>query len=501
MAKQFLTNIIGEDYRNWKKGETVLITAGTGAGKTSFVKNKLNLFCCCRDEKILFLSNRTNLRKQTENDVEALARINFNQITIKNYQEVEAICRTEKYDLSQYDVIVMDEAHYFFTDSAFNNKTDLFLREVIGDNNVIKVFMTATPIILKGYLKQHSVNIDYLYELKTDYSYLDNVIAYNNKDSALSIINEIPQDEQIIYFGSVKRALEISQTFDGAFICSQHNKDYYKKYVAGTENEEELNRIITNQKFNNHILCTTIALDNGVNISEESDVKHIIIEVSDVDTFVQCLGRRRIKTGDKINLYFYDYSNKQEIAGYRTKLLKPLAEADFLIDKGELEYVKAYNKQHKTGIVDFVIGKDGYTHAQLNECKYYKYIHDVAIYDAILDKNTLTNYKDIIGNILNVNVISKEADEIKSSTEIYLDTLVGKPLYKEEQKQLAEKLNIRRNGKLLKSISTLNSYFEEVGLNYLIKSERKSYRDKDGKIKKQPTSWVVYSLNINVDEN
>ena len=73
---------------------------------------------------------------------------------------------------------------------------------------------------------------------------------------------------------------------------------------------------------------------------------------------------------------------------------------------------------------------------------------------------------------LGVEIIDKEMTEIKTSTEIYLDGLIGKSLYKEDQKELAEKLNIRRNGKLLKSISTLNSYFEEENFNYYILAKR-----------------------------
>lgn len=488
IKKKYIQEIIGDDYRSWKKGETILIKAGTGAGKSSFVKNILNMFCYCRNEKILFLSNRTNLKKQNENDIDKLIDIGYNSIIIKNYQEVEENSECGKYDLSKYDVIVMDEAHYFFTDSAFNNRTDVFFRQILNNDNVIKIFMTATPTILQFYFKQNNLKFDYEYELDTDYSYLENVIAYNNKDSALSIINEIPQDEQIIYFGSVKRALEISQTFGGAFICSRYNKDYYNKYVVGTENEEELNRIITSQKFNNHILCTTIALDNGINLSSKSNIKHIIIEVSDLDTFIQCLGRRRVIDGEKINLYFYDFSNNQEIAGYRTKLLQPLAEADFLIEKGELEYVKAYNKQHKTGIVDFTIGEDGYTHPQLNECMYYKYYVDKIIYDSILDKNTSTSYKSMVSVALGVEIIDKEMTEIKSSTEIYLDGLIGKPLYKEDQKELIERLNIRDDRhRLQKKISTLNGYLID---NYNMMLISKRIREEGDRT----TIWLINNI-------
>lgn len=504
MERKYLNKIIGKQYLDWKEGDIVLFNAGTGTGKTSFIKTELNMYCNSSSDKILFLSNRNKLKEQTitevdnfVNDVKGFIDIDLSNITIRNYQELEAICRTDEYDLSRYKYVVMDEAHYFFTDSAFNNKTDLFFKQVMEDKSVIKIFMTATPIILKKYFTDKAINIDYEYELKTDYSYLDNVICYSNKDTVLSIIKDIPQDEQIIYFGSAKRALDIAQTFGGAFVCSQHNKDYYKKYVAGTKNEDELDLIIAEQRFKSHLLCTTIALDNGINLKENSNLKHVIIEVSDRDVFIQCLGRKRVANGEKVNLYFYDYSNNMEIGGYKSRLLKPLAEAETLKSKGEIEYVIAYNKQSKSGMVDFVVGKDGHTHAQLNECMYRKYLSDMDMYNKILNKEE--KYKDIIASILGVEVIEKEGTEVKTATELYLDGLVGKPLYKDEQVELAEKLNIRKDGKLLKSIKSINAYFEEENLLYLIKSERKSYRDTDGKVKKHPTAWYIYSLNTNVD--
>ena len=41
MAKRYVTDIIGDDYKNWKPGDCILITNGTGSGKTYFVKNNL----------------------------------------------------------------------------------------------------------------------------------------------------------------------------------------------------------------------------------------------------------------------------------------------------------------------------------------------------------------------------------------------------------------------------------------------------------------------------
>ena len=72
--------------------------------------------------------------------------------------------------------------------------------------------------------------------------------------------------------------------------------------------------------------------------------------------------------------------------------------------------------------------------------------------------------------VFNYRIIEEEKKE--SELEEYLEGLIEKPLYKDEQKELAEKVNIRKDGKLLKSINSINAYFEEVKLNYYILAKR-----------------------------
>ena len=49
----------------------------------------------------------------------------------------------------------------------------------------------------------------------------------------------------------------------------------------------------------------------------------------------------------------------------------------------------------------------------------------------------------------------------KEELELYLNSIVDKRLYKEEQLELIEKINLRVNGKQQKSVSKLNSYLIE----------------------------------------
>lgn len=38
---KFVSDVIGEDYKKWKRGEIVLISAQTGTGKNYFIENVL----------------------------------------------------------------------------------------------------------------------------------------------------------------------------------------------------------------------------------------------------------------------------------------------------------------------------------------------------------------------------------------------------------------------------------------------------------------------------
>jgi hypothetical protein len=416
-----------------------------------------------------------------------------------NYQKIETFI-LNNISLDNYDYVVMDESHYFFVDSSFNIKTDLFFKKMIKDNTICKILLTATPGIIENYLKNNNITIDYRYELPTDYSYIRNITAFSTYESIDSIIEDIPKEEQILLFTSAKRALEISKKYNGAFICSQYNQ-YYDKYVKNTENEEERTNIIENGEFKNHLLCITTALDNGINIEEGTPVKHIIIDIFDPDEFIQCLGRKRIGEGESINLYFYNYKDNRRINGFKSKITNSLERADYLLDHGQEEYVKHKFKNERftdTRIIDDILNTDNSIKKVVNECMYTKYQEDLILYNSILSKKSKFNYKNMIATALSIDKTSiselETTEKVKSLEEL-LEELVGKKLYKDEQKELIEFIDLRQDGKRLKRPTSFNASFKEQGISYIINvPERKPYRDENGKLKKDKSYWVVCKI-------
>lgn len=489
----YISEKIGQEYKSWSGN--IGIWSGTGTGKSTFILNQLLSFAIENKKRILYLTNRDALRDQLRNKVDN----KYNKyIAIHNYQEIEQmeidnngfinnICK-------DIDYIVMDESAYFFSDSTFNRRTDIIFNNIIHNSNTIKIFMTATPYYLKHYFDKENIKFNYEYNLPTDYSYIDNVVAYKDDGALNEILDAIPKDEKIIYFGTAKKALEISRQRKGSFICSKYNS-YYSKYI----NKSELNSITNNEQFNNHLLCSTKALDNGISI-HDIKVKHIIIEQVDYITFIQMLGRLRIQEGQKINLYFKNFHNSI-INGFRTNVKNILNNADYLKIFGQEAYIN--NKEYKNDrfINNRIIDKlsiKGQTIYKINKCMYYKYKCDKFVFDSILDKNDPISYKSIIAAQLNMNItdiIDYEKGIKQMNLEEYLDKLVGKVmLTAQDRKELINTIKLTDNrGRIQKSIGQLNQYLKDNNYYYII-NKFETMRIINGKRKKYKSAWKILRL-------
>ena len=66
MAKRFLSDIIGDDYKNWKAGQSVLACTSTGSGKTWFVVNRLLPYAKTQGKHVVYYCNRKFLNMQVQ---------------------------------------------------------------------------------------------------------------------------------------------------------------------------------------------------------------------------------------------------------------------------------------------------------------------------------------------------------------------------------------------------------------------------------------------------
>ena len=150
------TSLVLPNY-NYIIRQPVFIDAPTSSGKTTFIIKSVLPFALKNDLNVLILSNRIALRQQTKrsileelldlyknnqtiknhvnesvfqkdlllytackNSPEILDSVDnfFNKITISSYQKIFNVLSQHK-----YDIIIMDECHYFLSDSNFNKYT------------------------------------------------------------------------------------------------------------------------------------------------------------------------------------------------------------------------------------------------------------------------------------------------------------------------------------------------------------------------------------------
>ena len=303
MEKIYISDIIdNKEISKWKSGNNILIESQCGSGKSEFIKGPLHQYCKLDNKRILLLSNRTLLKNQNIQDLagklDVVTTFNYQKLEfqILNGLDIETI-------FQHYDYIIFDEIHYPFSDSTFNQNTSIILDTINLISNKIFVFITATPQALKNYLPKY----DYTYTLPYDYSYIQDIYFFSRTSVIDSIIQSIPEDEKILYFGSnAATTLNLSREYpNSSFICSNNNELY--EY----SNKETMLNIETNAKFQERILFSTSVLSNGVNL-KDNKLKHIIINSSDPISIIQFIGRKRILDfGEKITLYLRDYHSGQ----------------------------------------------------------------------------------------------------------------------------------------------------------------------------------------------
>ena len=476
--EQISNKVTPQVISQWKLGDKILITAQTGSGKTHMVKTSLLDYCKENNYKMLLFSNRTILKGQNEEAMGQEANI-----SLINYQTIEEgiVNRNEDFDyyIDRYKVIVFDEIHHVFMDSEFNRRTDVFMELFSKDYpDKILIFMTATPELI---LDLKPV-FNHTYTTKKDYNYIEKVLFYNRINTPESIIQNIPPDEKVIYFSSdAQEAYNLTQKFDNAaFVCSDNHSLY--KYSSNKTVDE----IIRQQYFEARILCTTKVLDNGVNIFDAS-VKHVIIDMLDLTSFIQCLGRRRLTSkDDKIKLYVKNYH--QGSLQYSLMITKKKIEkAQELDTLGESQFQRLYWKEDIDDIVD--------NNFQVNKAKYHYYDYKRRWLEKI--RKIKDGYKLDVLRTLNLpeeKMGNADNEYEKLGMKEYLKSLRNTKLFKEDQEAFKTKFfsllfspkntNYRNRG-----IRSINAILEEDNISFRVTSGKENKS-----IKRNQRWWMVIEI-------
>lgn len=463
-----------DEVRQWEEEDIITVIAGTGTGKSYFIKNILYAFAKEQNKKILFLIHRTDCVNQFQKEIEKDKKTDT--IIIKTYQYLEALYKFKKvFDFSEYAYIVCDEFHYFLSDASFNISTDMSLNIILAETDKTKIFMSATGDYMKRYINKIKGIETKDYKLPIEYIFIKKLVYFQKDETLEKFIEEaIEKNHKTIFFiQSAQKAYELYNKYKDhcLFNCSKNNDKYYK-YV----DIEKINNLLENQTFDELILITTTCMDAGVNIID-TNIKHIIVDVKDLGTIIQCIGRKRIQhKEDRIFLYIKTISNKQ-LGGMKTQLKRKIEKADFLREHTVKEYIEQYPRQYDYSniVYDEIVEENNKGTKKVNELMYFKCNLDICDIEFMLIRGNygyckylafLFGFQDQETGKYNYTTLEENYKE--ESMEEYLEKLIGKKLFKDEQKELIDKIDVRVNSRQQKSYKKLNEGLKMINCPYII---------------------------------
>ena len=357
-AKQYITNLVGEDYKNWHG--IVVLDAGTNSGKTYFILKTLLPWAYEHRKRILILCNREALRNQIERDVNRLGSIEVSYedydpalggivnkpaidnkyehtIRVETYQWLETFLQRNedaaKTYLRSFDYIVSDEYHYMVTDASFNDHVDASyeaIKELWTTKTCIFMSATARPFFDYWELRKMIPEGQH-YRLPMDYRFVSSVKFFYRDDDELDIIRRVQPGEKILVFvNTIAKLRKLRDTLkadgieDVACLCS--------KYRQEAEEFDKLDDVLVGNVLQHQVTLTTTTLYNGVDMKDRA-LKYIVSELWNPLVNAQILGRKRpLDEGDTCAVYLLHYP-KERLEGELKK-----------IEKYQLEPVEAYRK-------------------------------------------------------------------------------------------------------------------------------------------------------------
>ena len=499
MEKKYVADYIGESYKEWSN-EIVLIAAGTGRGKTTFIADTLLTYAVEKDKRLLYLCNRSELQKQVNERIPIEYK---SYIEVTTYQALEQKLQHSG-SFEHFDYIIGDEAHYIFDDS-FNQQTDISGKYLVNSaaKNSVVVLMSATgSLLFPTLIRNGYVNRDHYYIVAGNYDFVDNVFLYQKK-YAENIIDKIlnETDDKILYFCNDLRRL-------GQMYKIYGDQAYYRCSNTSARSSTIPDSVLRKSKkcirpaddgnitFDKRILFTTTVLDNGVDLKDPA-LKHIFSEVFDFNALIQSLGRKRTTSeSDHCNYYVMDHT-PTEIEAKKRRIDKQLNMINYYnSDYGKFHSLMEKDRSFIKNYPAFYLGKR-FQHngieieIHLNAMYSYKLNATAALWTEMLKNGYYACLKKVVADTMQKKVeLYHVYRDLKQEFLTLLGSLVGQRLFADskeyqELRQLFSELKVNRTNSA--SLNKINQFLQEQHISYLLESQkcrdRGPYRDK--------TYWII----------
>lgn len=305
MKMRYVSDLI-TDFREWKPGERILISAGCGTGKTSFALGELLAHAKAQGKRVLYMSSRKALNHQV------LRAHSQPGLVITTYQRVERQLLDGERPLAGYSVIVCDESHYFTSDSSFNSATEESWR-AISSSPAIVVYMTGTPAGLQILAANAGMALrtytmpartDHIRAVKVSHSsaeYLDSIVKAAKSGKKLMAFFRSKADMHECA-GRLAEARISVETYDSAGKVTRYDDRGRAVQIPKLPAQDADGYAMTSQ-----VLLSTTFLNSGVEFWDRS-IKDIYTDILDVDEAVQSLYRKRCRPGERITLHIRTYT-------------------------------------------------------------------------------------------------------------------------------------------------------------------------------------------------
>lgn len=353
--------ITEETIKIWQPGVNIYISAGTGKGKNTFIKNHLLKFSNYNSGNIVIFENRESLLSQQRMDlinfIDPQAEIYQNlqdnyksesmvifgrhkNIMLISYQKaaLKLLCGDNYFMdfLNRSRYVVFDEVHYLIDDSDFNKGVNvitdnLIQRYITAERKLLPnpFIPNATRIFMSGSMEEmfvvfqqmgcifdtnnafynfskeniieYSLLADHIVSLPTDYSYISPYM-YKEYSDIIPLIND-SNDKWLIFINSKKQGNELCNEINS--VCGENTAVFLNADNKRSKDmTDTYQNLLNNERFENKVLITTNVIYNGVNIKDKA-LKNIVIPMTTVPIMKQQIGRKRLSAGDNsLNVYF-----------------------------------------------------------------------------------------------------------------------------------------------------------------------------------------------------
>lgn len=495
LDKTWLTEVITRQrLKEIEANSPLFISAQTGCGKTTLIFKHAISIALAEKKKILYLCSRNSLASQIKRKAMALDNNKnrkvgkttvcelensfkpsyFNKHTdfgvldiwtyqafFKNHKELEA---------SDYAFVVIDEAHFFLSDATFNRYTELTLNQICKKfQNNRRIYLTATPeecfeAIYKSelhYKNQALCKKLHLYHMSEDYSYIRPCFFTELKDLIEVIRESEPEQKWLIfvYDKSIGHCLldEISRFEDSTAF-----------FTAKTEDDNvDLLSLINDEILSRRIVVSTKVIDVGVNLKNKN--LNIVLFEYDKSEIKQMVGRKRVKEGELLNVFFHIPS--LEFINRRLKLCLAAKNQYSILYEKMLHHDSFEELAHPLVFTGGKMRINSFHYQKLRfEYKNFRMLR--CLYDLSYDNNDFaTYYVDFICGCFPGIQIQKNDYLIKTHKERInelLEKLVGKTLNEQKSQSLIARIfevlgDPRKNKSRQPSLNTANKLLSKYG--------------------------------------